>query len=100
MPQQFVVLHQKDDAIPFEATLTDDAGAPIGSGVTIDVFKPDGTQIVTGALATLVDAPTGLWRYVLIGTSVDAYGVWTSQWHWTVDGTTRSHRRLVRVVYA
>ena len=100
MAQQFVVLHQKDDAIPFEATLTDENGVAIGSGVTIDVFKPDGTQVVTDAAATLIDAPTGLWRFILSETQNDAYDIWTAHWHWTVDGTARSHRRLVQVVYA
>lgn len=92
MAQQFVGIQQKDDAIVYEATLKDDAGAPITAGVTIDVDKPDGTNQVTGAAAT--HQGSGLWRYIVAKTAVDQYGIWVGTWHWTVDGTARQHRHL------
>ncbi len=94
MPQQFVALQQTDDAILYVAFLLDDTGAPIGSGVTVDVEKPDGTLAVTDDPATLFDAPTGEWRYIVPKADVDLLGVYEITWKWTVGSTEREHRVL------
>ncbi len=97
MTQQFVEQQQKDDSIMFRAILTDDDDNPITTGVTIDIIKPDGTYQATGQTATLYDAVTGEWRYIVAAADVDAYGIWTGHWHWTVNSTVRAHRRIAEV---
>ncbi len=94
MPQQFVALQQTDDAILYVAFLLDDTGTPIGSGVTVDVEKPDGTFAAQDAAATLFDAPTGEWRYIVPKADVDLPGVYEVTWKWTVGSTEREKRVL------
>ncbi len=94
MSQQFVALQQTDDAILYVAFLLDDAGAPITTGVTVDVEKPDGTFAAQDVAATLEDALTGEWRYIVPKAQVDLLGVYEITWKWTVGSTAREHRVL------
>lgn len=95
MSQQFVTRQQKDDSIEFKATLLDDDGLPITTGVTIDVLKPDDTFAAQDQSATHLGS--GVWRYIVPASSVDQYGIWEAQWKWTVDSTDRRHRIVTRV---
>ncbi len=99
MSQQFVERHQIDDAMSFEITLLDEAGDPITTGVTIDVIKPDGTKVVDDQTATLIDALTGRWRFILPESDVDSLGLYEGRFKWTVGTTGRRERRIARGVY-
>lgn len=90
---------QKDDSVKLETpALTDDAGAPITGGVTIDILRPDNTVAVAGQAATHMG--NGIHRYVLAKTDFTVYGTWTAIWKWSVGGTNRQHRVLLEGVFA
>lgn len=64
------------EALPFTFYFTASQLGKTGLTVTVDVYNPAGTLIVSGAAATAIGG--GLYRYTLAGASVTTYGAYVA----------------------
>lgn len=77
-------MRQTGRDLEFSAFYTESKTGKTGLTVTVDVYNPSGTKVVTGASASAIGG--GLYKYTLAGASNTESGIWKALFH-TETGT-------------